>query len=48
MLQRTFSAWLDWWDALPATWAFLLLLPFAVAAIGLAESWIRRRGADDA
>ena len=38
------SELLDWLQALPADFAFLLALPFAVGAAGLAAEWYRRRG----
>lgn len=37
--------WLDmvaWWDSVPPEFAFLLALPFGVAAIGLAAGRQRR------
>jgi hypothetical protein len=34
------SAWMNeldaWWAALPPEWMFLMILPFVVAAVGLA------------
>ena len=35
---------IDWLQALPADFAFLLALPFVVGAAGLAAEWVRRLG----
>lgn len=35
-----------WWESVPASFAFLLMIPFAVAAIGLLGDAVRRRCRD--
>ena len=46
MVMDTIAALLQWWQGLDGLFRFLLLLPFAVAAAGLAvdgraDSWLR-------
>jgi hypothetical protein len=43
MIDRHLGPLLDWWAALPPEYAFLLGLPFFVAAVGLCgDAWQRR------
>ena len=45
MLATFWIDWTAWWDTVPPEFAFLLALPFAVAAVGLAADCVRgRRG----
>jgi hypothetical protein len=45
VLHALWLEWLAWWSTLPPEFAFLLVLPFAVGAIGLiGDAWRRRRG----
>jgi hypothetical protein len=37
------SAWTTWWATVPVEFAFLLALPFGVAALGLLAEEVRRR-----
>ena len=43
MLNAALMSWSDWWHGVPPTFAFLLALPFAVAAVGLLAHALRRR-----
>jgi hypothetical protein len=44
MLDTALTSWSAWWQSVPPTFAFLLALPFAVAAAGLlAEGWRQSR-----
>ncbi len=46
MLDAAIASWSAWWDTVPPEFAFLLALPWGVAALGLAAdaSSRRRRG----
>lgn len=37
MIDSTLTEWLTWWDTVSPEFAFLLALPYVVAAIGLFE-----------
>lgn len=43
MFDETLASLSAWWVTVPASFAFLLALPFAVAAAGLLGDTIRRR-----
>ncbi|WP_158219869.1 hypothetical protein [Ideonella sp. A 288] len=43
MLDAALSSWSAWWDTVSPSVAFLLALPFAVAAAGLLGDAVRRR-----
>jgi len=43
MLDDALASWSAWWDTVPPHFAFLLALPFAVAAAGLLGDAVRRR-----
>lgn len=43
MLDAALASWSAWWDTVPPSFAFLLALPFAVAAAGLLGAAARRR-----
>lgn len=42
MLESAWSDWTSWWATVPPEFAFLLALPFAVAALGLVAGCARR------
>lgn len=42
MLNAALMSWSDWWQGVPPTFAFLLALPFAVAAAGLLAEGLRK------
>jgi membrane protein required for beta-lactamase induction len=44
MIDRLWNDIVAWWATVPPDFAFLLMLPFAVAALGIgADAWRRRR-----
>lgn len=43
MLDAALASWSAWWDTVTPGFAFLLALPFAVAAMGLLGDAVRRR-----
>lgn len=43
MSEAALVSWSAWWDSVPPDFAFLLALPFAVAALGLLGDAVRRR-----
>jgi hypothetical protein len=43
MLDAALASWSAWWDTVTPSFAFLLALPFAVAAAGLLGDAVRRR-----
>jgi hypothetical protein len=43
MLKNFSADWMAWWETVTPEFAFLLALPFAVAAVGLAADCVRRR-----
>lgn len=43
MLENFWFDWVAWWRTVTPEFAFLLALPFAVAAVGHAVDCIRRR-----
>ena len=43
MLDAALASWSVWWDTVPPSFAFLLALPFVVAAAGLLGDAVRRR-----
>lgn len=43
MLDAALVSWSAWWDTVTPSFAFLLALPFAVAAAGLLGDAVRRR-----
>lgn len=43
MLHDAWVFWSAWWATVPASFAFLLALPFGVAALGLLGAAVRRR-----
>lgn len=42
MLDDFWHSWAAWWATLTPAFAFLLALPFVVAAVGLAADCVRR------
>ncbi len=42
MFDAALTAWSTWWATVPPSFAFLLALPFAVAAAALLGDAIRR------
>ena len=52
MFDEALVSWSAWWDTVPTGYAFLLVLAFVVAAVGLLRDGGRRhtdhaRGAED-
>lgn len=43
MLDATLASWSAWWHTVTPRFAFLLVLPFIVAAAGLLGDALRRR-----
>ena len=43
MLASVVSELVAWWHTVPRDFAFLLALPFAVAALALTADFVRRR-----
>lgn len=43
MLNAALASWSAWWDTVTPSFAFLLALPFAVAAASLLGDAVRRR-----
>lgn len=43
MLHAALATWSAWWDTVPPLFAFMLMLPFAVAALGLLGGALRQR-----
>ena len=43
MFDAARASWSAWWDTVPPSFAFLLALPFGVAALGLIGDAARRR-----
>ena len=42
MLKNLWVDWAAWWETVTPEFAFLLALPFVVAAVGLASDWVRQ------
>lgn len=47
MLDAALASWSAWWDTVTPSFAFLLALPFMVAAVGLIGDALRRRRGGD-
>jgi len=43
MLDAALASWSTWWDTVTPSFAFLLALPFALAAASLLGGAVRRR-----
>jgi hypothetical protein len=43
-LTEAWNDWMEWFLSLSPEFAFLVAIPFAVAAAGLAKYWIDRSG----
>lgn len=43
MLEELRTGLATWWSTLTPEFAFLLVLPFVVGALGLLGDWVRRR-----
>lgn len=43
MIDTALASWSTWWDTVTPEFAFLLAMPFMVAAVGLIGDAARRR-----